>query len=207
MRSKLKSVAVIGIIFGAIFQLHSQSYIVPNGIVTDYYHESPGEISVAHDPTNLFYTGFLLQPAGKTLPTVYTNTFLFNPIVDVGVRVFLVSSNDPIGLQQILSRNYMELNPQNYVFNSGVPFYLGLYTGNQSFAPPSGIYSDPLFGWAKLVNNQGVIQLLDSALEYQGGGIYAGTQNIIPVPEPNSLAMLGFGALLLGFFRLRNFSR
>jgi PEP-CTERM motif len=207
VKAQLKSLTIIACCFGAIFQLHSQSYIVPNGVVTDYYHDSPGEVSVAHDPTNLYYTGFLLQPVGKTQPTVYTNTFLFNPIVDVGVRVFLVSSNDPISLQQILLHNYTELNPQNYVFNSGVPFYVGLYTGNQSFAPPNGIYRDPLFGWAKLVNNQGVIQLLDSALEYQGGGIYAGTQTIIPVPEPNSLAMLGASALLLSFFRRRNSSR
>ena len=82
------------------------------------------------------------------------------------------------------------------MFNQGVPFYLGLYTGNQNFYPPSGIYTDPLFGWAKLINNQGVIQLLDSALAYKAEGIFAGTQLL--VPEPSSFALAALGGLLLG---------
>ena len=61
----------------------------------------------------------------------------------------------------------------------------------------NGIYEDPLFGWAQLVNNNGVIELLDGALEYKGSGIYAGTQTIIP--EPSLLGLLAFGALLLGW--------
>jgi hypothetical protein len=72
--------------------------------------------------------------------------------------------------------------------------------------PPNGIYSDPLFGWAELENVNGTIELLDSALEYQGGGIYAGTENIIPAPEPSEFALGALGALLFGFRRL-SFSR
>jgi hypothetical protein len=45
------------------------------------------------------------------------------------------------------------------------------------------------------------------ALEYGGAGIYAGTQNIIPVPEPSELALGALGALLLGFRRWLNSSR
>jgi len=37
--------------------------------------------------------------------------------------------------------------------------------------------------------------MLDSALEYQGGGIYAGTDNIIPAPEPSEFALTALGAL------------
>ncbi len=48
------------------------------------------------------------------------------------------------------------------------------------------------------MNNQGVIQLQEGALEYQGGGIYAGTQNIIPVPEPGAFGFLGLGVLVFG---------
>ena len=113
--------------------------------------------------------------------------------------------NAPVTAQAILSGAYTEITyPNSYIFNSGIPFYVGLYTGNMSYYPPNGIYSDPLFGWAKLVNNQGVIQLLDSAIEYQGGGIYAGTQTIIPVPEPSSVTLLGIGTMLLSFFGRRN---
>ncbi len=93
-------------------------------------------------------------------------------------------------------------NPAGYVFDDGVPFYLALYTGNQNNHPPSGIYTDPLYGWVQLVNNQGVIQMLDGAIEYGGAGIYAGTQFVIqPVPEPSTLALVGLGGFGLAFVR------
>lgn len=207
MKTKLKQWLLFAVAFGSILRVHSQGYIVQNGVITNYSGAFlPGEISVLYNPNNLYYTGFALEPTGKTQPTFYTNTFSFDYIVDVGVRVFLVSSNDPISLQPILSQSYIELlNAPIQVFANGVPFYLALYTGNMTYAPPNGIYTDPLFGWVKLVNNQGVIQMLDSALEYQGGGIFAGTQNIIPVPEPSQLALGALGALLLGFRRRRRF--
>ena len=182
MKAKMKSLTITGWLFGTILQLHAQGHIVPNGVITNYFDGGPGEISVIHDPTNSYYTGFALHPAGITQPSFYTNTFSYDGVVDVAVRVFLVSPNDPISLQPILANGYTELMyPNTYVFNSGSPFYVGLYTGNDRFHPTDEIYEDPLFGWAKLVNNQGVIQLLDSAMEYQGGGIFAGTQTIIPV--------------------------
>jgi hypothetical protein len=42
---------------------------------------------------------------------------------------------------------------------------------------------------------------LSSGLEIEGGGIYAGTQNIIPVSEPSAVALTALGGLLLGFRR------
>jgi len=194
VKTKITFIAAILCSLGVAVQCHSQGYIVPNGVVTNFIS---GEISVMYNPTSQFYTGFALRQRGNN------TTFSFDPVADVGVRVFLVSPNDPISLQPILAQDYTELmNPNTYVFNLGTPFYVGLYTGNQQFAPPNGIYSDPLFGWAELENVNGTIRLLDSALEYQGGGIYAGTQNIIPVPEPSWFAILGLGVLLLGVPRL-----
>ena len=73
-------------------------------------------------------------------------------------------------------------------------------TGVQTCALP--IYN-PLFGWAELENVQGTIELLNSALEYQGGGIYAGTQTIIPTPEPSELALAALGTLLFGLWHRR----
>lgn len=196
--------AIAACLFGMLFNLHSQGYIVPNGVTTNYIPGS-GEISVIYNPTSLYYTGFFLNSIGKTLPTVYTNTFSYSVVLDVGVRVFLVSSNDPISLQPILSQTWTELGgAPSYIFNNGVPFYVGVYTGNVQFAPLDGIYNDPLFGWALLVNNRGTIQVLDYAVEYGGAGIFAGTQNIIqPVPEPSVLALVGLGGLILACRRWR----
>ena len=198
---KTRHLAVITVILGIALRVYAQGYIVPNGVVYAGYLPGAGyEIDVIHDPINSYSTGFALRPDGKTLPTVYTNTFLFDPIVDVGVRVFLVSANQPMSLQPIQSGSYTELHLGEYVFDSGSPFYLGLYTGNQNFYPPGGIYSDPLFGWAELVNNRGVIELIDGALAYKADGIYVGTRNIIGgVPEPSALGLSALGALLLGW--------
>jgi hypothetical protein len=191
--------------------VQAQGYIVPNGIVFNFGGLfSPQELDVIHNPANPSsggsYTGFELNPIGKTQPTVYTNTFSFNPVLDVGVRVFLVSSNTAISLQPILSQSFTELGfAPNYVFNNGVPFYLALYTGNQNNYPPNGIYTDPLFGWVELVNNQGVIQMLGGAIEYGGVGIVAGTQIVIQaVPEPNAWSLLGLSALLVGGWHWKN---
>ena len=190
---------------GATIHLYAQGYIVANGVTTNYIPGS-GEISVIHDPVNSYYTGFFLNPVGKTPPTIYTNTFAFSVIVDVGVRVFLVQSNDAISLQPILSQSWTELGDlPSYVFANGSPFYVGLYTGSNPFDSHgnyTGIYEDPLFGWAKLVNHQGVIQLLDSGLEYGGAGIYAGTQTIIQAaPEPTTLGVFALGGIFLAWRR------
>jgi hypothetical protein len=146
----MKWFGIIGCVFCVIFRVCAQGYIVPDGVIFSGFQSFGYEVDVLHNPTNPAnnYTGFFLDPNGKTPPTSpFVNTFKFDPIVDVGVRVFLVAPNDPISLQPILSMNYTELTvPNSYVFNGGTPFFVGLYTGNQQFAPPNGIYSDPLFG-------------------------------------------------------------
>ena len=190
MKLKLVMFAAIGFTFGTVFPAHSQGYIVPNGVT--YAGSNPGAtIHVIQNPTTLDFTGFSLISQGP-------NTFSFNPFLDEGVRTFLVSQNDAVSLQPILANSYPELtNPNIYTFANGSPFYLGFFTG--STFPVNGVYSDPLFGWARLVNLNGTIQLLGGALEYGGGGIYVGTQTIIPVPEPGAFVLAGLGVVLLGF--------
>jgi len=206
MKTNLKLLIIACCILGALLQLHSQGYIVDNGVVYVGNYGFGYEFDVIQNPTNSDYTGFFLQSTGKTPPTVYTNTFSFSVIVDEGVRVFLVSSNDPVSLQPILSQHWTELGyAPSYVFTNGVPFYLGFYTGFypwDSHGTYTGIYSNPVFGWGRFVNNQGVMQLLDSAAEIGGGGIYAGTSILIPVKEPSGIALASLGALLLGFRRM-----
>jgi hypothetical protein len=199
MKTNQKRLAIVCCLFGTILQLHSQGYIVANGVINVGFNGFGYEFDVIQNPTNYNgwtdYTGFSLDPRSVV-------TFLFDPIVDEEVRTFLVSSNDPISLPPILSQSYPELlYPNTYVFLSGVPFYLGFYTG---YHPQGGIYSNPVFGWGEFVNNQGVIQMLDSGLEIEGGGIYAGTDNIIPAPEPSVFALTALGGLLLGFRRWKS---
>ena len=201
MNRTLKLLAALALAFGSTLELWSQGYIVPNGVVYAGYGGLGYEFHVIHDPANGAYTGFFLRPEGVTPPSSYVNTFQFSPYVDISVRVFLVSPNDPISLQPIMAGTYSELAVANYVFNSGAPFYLGLYTGNMQYAPTNGIYTDPLYGWVELVNNGGTIQMLDSAIEYQGGGILAGTETILAVPEPSAMVLCALGALLFAGWR------
>jgi hypothetical protein len=191
MKTQLSSLAAIAFALASVLQLYSQGYIVPGGVTI----HPANTIYVLQNPTNSNYTGFILHSQSA-------NTFLFDPYLDEGVRTFLVSLGDPVSLQPILAQSYTELTyPNSYVFANGTPFYLGFYTGNTF--PQNGIYSDPLFGWGKFVNSLGVIQMLDSALEYGGGGIFAGTQNIIAIPEPSVFALSALGALVLGWRVLR----
>ncbi len=219
----MKILVSIIVLLIPIFRLYAQGYILPAGVINVGFWGGVGyEIDVRQNSTNasfVDYTGFFLNPVGKTTPALsYSNTFSFGVIVDEGVRVFRVNSNAAISLDPILSQSWIELGstPTN-IFPNGVPFYLALYTGYNPFAITNingnntsyytGIYNPAVFGWAKLVNNFGVIQLLDSAMEYGGAGIFAGTQNIIPVPEPGEIALAALGAALLGCrFRLGGFN-
>lgn len=171
--------------------LHAQAFIVPNGVTM----QPNNGVRVIQNPSDGNYTGFFLY---QQTPT----TFLFSSLADEGVRVFQVTLNDPLSPQTVLASAYPELTfPNIYNFANGSSFYLGFYTGN-SFAV-NGVYADPLFAWGRFRNNNGTIQLLDSALEYGGGGIIAGTQTILPVPEPSLVVLVAVGACAFGILRWR----
>ena len=207
----IRFLTVLVFIFRITHEIHGQGYIVPNGIVDNLY---PGEIDL-NWPAQTEVNGFYFTPVGKTSSFLtYSNVFRFGEPVTIGVRVFLISSNQPFTLNTIASQNYAEVSsstdpavpasPTN-IFSVNIPFYVALYSGAQfaSYYPPGNTnpitYTDPVFGWARLVNNQGAIKLLDGALAYQGAGIYAGTQTIIPTPEPSTFCLTALGSLLLGW--------
>jgi len=187
MKAQSKGLVILFLAYCAAVCLHAQGYIVPNGVSFPGFNGLGYETRVLQNPTNSDYTGFLLTPQNAS-------TFQFAVFLDEGVRTFLVSSNASISLQPIQANAYTELNsPNNYTFADGMPFYLAFYTG---YTPVNGVYNDPSFGWGLFVNNSGTIQMLDSALAHGGGGIYAGTDTLITIPEPNALTLAAFGVLL-----------
>lgn len=196
---------LLGVALATAIPAHPQGYILPNGVT----YSSGGLNAVIHvqrSPTNSDYTGVILRPQFKTPGSPYSTIFSFDPVApDEGVRTFFVSQNDPMSLEPIRAGSYSELTFGSfYGFDPDVPFYLGFYTGHTNGAP-AGEYTNPVFGWGQFVNNQGVIQMLDAALVVEGGGIYVGTQTIIPIPEPGILSLSAFGAMILGWrFRRLN---
>jgi hypothetical protein len=202
---KTKWWQVVFLLIAAVTGARSQGILVPNGVTFAGSAFGPASygIKVAHNPTGSETTGFGLAPIGITGPSSFTNTFGFDPLVDVGVRVFITSFGQAITADTLLSGGMTELTPgTNFLLNNRAPVYLALYTGNENFNPPNGVYSDPLFGWAFVEEFQGVVSLISGAIEYGGAGIDAGTQTIIePTPEPGTLALAGMGGLLLGWRR------
>lgn len=197
MHTLIKPSAILGCIFAVILQARSEGYIVPNGISYDD-HGGPFTVTILRNPSDGDFIHFTLRPSFIIPPGPYYT--IFSPFPPAGVRTFLVSANDPISLPAIQANSYTELTFGNYYFfDVNVPFYLGFYSGVTNGASGySGTYSNPVFGWGEFVNNNGVIQLLDGALEIEGGGIYAATQQIIPIPEPAVFGLICLGALLIG---------
>jgi hypothetical protein len=200
MNARICALALTTALSAFNYIVQAQGYIVPHGVTYLGFTIAGGyETHVIQNPTNGDYTGFLLRPQDGT-------AFRFSPFTDESVRAFLISAGDPVSSPPIFANSYPELTyPNSYVFDDGVPFYLGLYTGYGPFDSQghyTGIYKDPVFAWGQFVNSGGAIEMLDSALEYGGGGIYAGTENIIPsVPEPGALGLLGAAAFLFGLRR------
>jgi hypothetical protein len=90
-------------IFAPGERVFAQGVIVPNGVTFPGLSFLGGyEVDVLQHPTSGDFTGFFLTAQGRTPPSsTYTNTFTFSTYADEGVRVFLVSSNDPISLTAI----------------------------------------------------------------------------------------------------------
>ena len=199
MKKTIRLLVGTFVAIGAAHQLQAQGYIVPNGVTSEDIG-GVNLIRVIQNPSTLDYTGFAFFPGTG-------DSFTYSHLLDEGVRVFFVSANDPFGLSQIQSQTYPELlQSSSYVLPDAVPFYVGLYTGASIPPPypstPPIFYTDPVYGWAQLVNNGGTVQLLGGALGYNTAGIYAGTQTLIP--EPTAVSLFGLGVLGLMWHRWKS---
>ena len=89
---------------------------------------------------------------------------------------------------------FEHLTIEPITITSSALFYVGFWISD-GYSPKEG----DVFGWAKLSYNGTVLQLLDSAAENDGVGIYAGQYQ--QVPEPSSVLLLTMGAGGILFYR------
>jgi hypothetical protein len=190
----MKILFIAFLILGTAVKQYAQGYIVQNGVVAFPPVGTAYMFDVIQDPTIPDYTGFEFYGLGYQP----NNVFTLDVVVDEGVRLFSVSQNSLISAQTISSGIYTEWTPTSaYTLENHIPFMLGLYTGRGGPV----VYTDPVYGWVTLVNNNGAIQMLDSGIAYGSAGIYAGTLNFVNVPEPGTISLVALGLPLLWIFR------
>jgi hypothetical protein len=113
--------------------------------------------------------------------------------IDEGLDLFRVFEGDVFTPAAIFGNGLQEFVAGNN-FVLPAEFFVGLETPSieATFATLS-----PAYGWAKIGNSNGVLTLLDHAIDYSGNGLIVGTTTV--VPEPGSMSLLAFtaGGLLI----------
>jgi hypothetical protein len=136
------------------------------------------------------YTGsfFRYDPLAGTLQFVTLN-------VDEGSTLFVTRPGQLINDQTIANLPAGDrLSYSNNLVQVGSDFYVGGAT--EKFTDPEFQWNDQhwtVFGWAHLrADASGQLQLVDSAVSFNEGGIVAGT---LAVPEAGTWSMMGLGLI------------
>ena len=114
---------------------------------------------------------------------------------------FLHGVSDPVSGEYDIHADETVLG----TFESTFRFYLGFATTVNFEENWDGTFDQhAYFGWAQFEWNNGTLSLVDSAINTEGGGIYAGTDRVTAVPEPSSGLLFCVGiAFLLHRRKLR----
>jgi PEP-CTERM motif len=147
-----------------------------SGGITNFYFSPGGTLSLYEDPTNTNTYGS--YPANGTTPFAVTDPgpndkLLASGSVSTGSGQILCSGNNNCGSFGVTSAITLTSDGSNY-FTSPIPFYnFSLQSGNfNAFVPSAG---------------------LNQSLQ--------GVANVVFVPEPESLALLGIGLLGMAMAR------
>lgn len=129
----------------------------------------------------------------------YGNYSTLSPVtwtVDIEADYYLVPYGTEFSTATISSGQFSPLFTLDHAYSLDVPFgsfYLGIATGGDF---------DPLkrdtFGWVQLNNSSNGLVMIGNAMAYGTAGIYVGTSNTVPVPEPETYAMMLAGLGLVG---------
>jgi hypothetical protein len=141
------------------------------------------------------------EPPDNTLFAFFhvsANSYLYSgSALDEGVSIFFVNSNDEFSEERIIGGDFTEIMFGEF-HSLPTNFFLGMRTPSLEFYPTiQPGYRLPAYGWAEFQNDElGEISLVDHAIAYGSQGIFVDTTNPIPIPEPNSVALIT-GTVLL----------
>jgi hypothetical protein len=165
---------------------------------------SQGAVGISHIsggvPGSNFFGVYQLYDksdgTGFAFDFVTGDTFKYRgSFVDEGLDLYRVSEGEIFTPAAITGGAFQELAwGANYVLPA--VFFVGLETPSRD----AGFATlPPAYGWAKIGNSNGVLTLLDHAIDYSGMGLVVGTVTVVPEPAVCGLLALAGG----GIFRRR----
>jgi hypothetical protein len=143
------------------------------------------------------YTSVWFNKVNSTLtPTTWN--------VDEEADFYLAPNGVEFSAATIASGQFSPLFVLDNAYSINIPygtFYLGVNTGT-GFTYDENGYGGPgreVFGWMQLHNSSAGLQMISNAMAYGTNGIFIGTTDVVPVPEPEAYAMMLAGLWLVGF--------
>jgi len=130
--------------------------------------------------------------------------------LDEGSDWYLVSSGDPFGFATLAGGRFTPISiaydyapSSQTVLVGSNEFYLGVSTTSTNGEGITEPYCDPneyqcrnVFGWMRLRNAGGQLEMVDNAVAYGSLGIIVGTTDL--VPEPSTLTLCALGLVAFG---------
>ncbi len=183
MKALLRCMYMALVVFVMSSNLAGQTVVVNDNI--EFVPDS-SSFGASHRGTviqDLFgdFTSVWFDYDGSSLTAVASNT-------DEGSDWYVVEPGDVFGPVTIARNDFPSIIGVP-VFAGTEEFYLGVSTGTIDCSNPS---CRDVFGWVRLRNVFGQLEMVENAVAYNSLGIIVGTTNL--VPEPSSIA-LGWMAL------------
>lgn len=177
----MKTILVILSIFGSATLLPAS---VGVSHVTSGF--GPNDFHVFQKFDKSDYTGFVFSHLSGSSYR-YGGSYL-----DEGLDLYRVFSGDRFTPGGITNGDFVEF-AMSAAYNVPLEFYVGLETPTRDLGFAT---LPPAYGWAKLSSSNGVLTVLDSAIDYSGNGLIVGTTTVIPEPCAHVLFAMGLTCML-----------
>ena len=172
---------------GSPIPVASGEYVYPNAVIS-LSATGINTVTITADPYSIvtaYGDSWVLVEEGELVDASTTrnaDSFFLHGWIDGQEDNWDLRADDPVVLPA----------------QSASRFYLGFATASSAAESyPQYDWTDVYYGWALFEYSDGELSLVNSALNVNGGGIYAGSAVTTPIPEPAAGAFAALGALAL----------